>query len=468
MPRRLPQDTADKVLALLNGAPGGLRLEAIHAGLGDWISRRSLQRKLAELHEEGLVRLGGEGRATTYYAAGGRHAMAEVPFFSMSSGVGSVFALPMSPAGEEILAYLSRPVLERAPVSYRREFLENYRPNETRYLSPEICEHLHRIGQTSEGDRPAGTYARKIVDRLLIDLSWASSRLEGNTYSLLETEQLIARGQIAANKDQTETQMILNHKAAIEFLVDSADEVGFNRYTILNLHALLSDNLLPDPASCGRLRDIPVGIGRSTYLPLAMPQLIDELFQQVLDTAEAIQDPFEQAFFIMVHLPYLQPFEDVNKRVSRLAANIPLIRQNLCPISFIDVPELVYINGTLGVYELNRVELLRDVFIWAYERACQRYVVIRQSLGEPDPFRLRYRQQLTEAVQFVVRGLRSAYQQGLVEWMQGRIPEDDQRQFFDTVDMELQQLHEGNLARHRLRPSELRAWKAVVSSKVQS
>lgn len=98
---------------------------------------------------------------------------------------------------------------------------------------------------------------------------------------------------------------------------------------------------------------------------------------------------------------------------------------------------------------------------------CQRYVVIRQSLGEPDPFRLKYRQLLTEAVQFVVRGLRSAYQQGLVEWMQRRIPDDDQRQFLDTVDMELQQLHEGNLARHRLRPSELLAWKAVVSSQVQ-
>lgn len=462
MPRRLPEDTTEKVLALLNGTPGGLRLEAIHEGLGDWISRRSLQRKLAELHKRGRVRLGGEGRATTYYAAGGGQVVVE-----LSSEAASVFALPLSPAGEEILTYLSRPIIERTPVSYRRELLEGYRPNETRYLSPEVCEHLHRIGQTSEGDRPAGTYARQIVDRLLIDLSWASSRLEGNTYSLLETEQLIARGQIAANKDQTETQMILNHKAAIEFLIDSADEVGFNRYTILNLHALLSDNLLPNPAACGRLRDIPVGIGRSTYLPLAMPQLIDELFQQVLDTAEAIRDPFEQAFFIMVHLPYLQPFEDVNKRVSRLAANIPLIRQNLCPISFIDVPELAYINGTLGVYELNRVELLRDVFVWAYERACQRYVVIRQSLGEPDPFRLKHRQQLTEAVQSVVRGLQAHYRQDLVGWISDRIPDEDRRQFLDIVDMELQQLHEGNLARHRLRPSEFQAWKAVASSPAQ-
>ena len=93
----------------------------------------------------------------------------------------------------------------------------------------------------------------------------------------------------------------------------------------------------------------------------------------------------------MVQLPYLQPFDDVNKRVSRLAANIPLIRHNLSPLSFTDVPRATYTDAMLGVYELNRIELLRDVFIWAYERSAARYAAVRQSLGEPDPFRLRYR-----------------------------------------------------------------------------
>ncbi len=89
---------------------------------------------------------------------------------------------------------------------------------------------------------------------------------------------------------------------------------------------------------------------------MEVPQLIDECFQQFLDTAGAIEDPFEQAFFAMVQLPYLQLFEDVNKRVSRLAANLPLVRNNLCPLSFVDVPECAYIDGLLGVYELNRIE----------------------------------------------------------------------------------------------------------------
>ena len=103
------------------------------------------------------------------------------------------------------------------------------------------------------------------------------------------------------------------------------------------------------------MRAIPVGIAKTVYHPLAVPQLIEECFQHILDTAAAIADPFEQSFFAMVHLPYLQPFEDVNKRVSRLAANIPLIRHNLCPLSFVDVPERAYIDGILGVYELNRI-----------------------------------------------------------------------------------------------------------------
>lgn len=180
-------------------------------------------------------------------------------------------------------------------------------------------------GRRVNVDYTAGTYIRQILDRLLIDLSWASSRLEGNTYSILETERLIAYGEAAPGKTPFETQMILNHKAAIEFLVDSADETGFDRSTILNLHALLSDNLLGNPTASGRLRAIAVGIGKSVYEPLSVPQLIGEFLGQILNTATVISDPFEQAFFILVHLPYLQPFEDVNKRVSRLAANIPFI-----------------------------------------------------------------------------------------------------------------------------------------------
>src|SRR5690606_27436449 len=117
----------------------------------------------------------------------------------------------------------------------------------------------------------------------LIDLSWSSSRLEGNTYSMLDTRELIERGTVAAGKDAKETQMILNHKAAIELLVDSADEVGVNRFTITNLHSLLADNLHDDPQNAGRLRVTPVAIGASTYVPTAIPQFIEEMFSNLLE-----------------------------------------------------------------------------------------------------------------------------------------------------------------------------------------
>lgn len=143
-------------------------------------------------------------------------------------------------------------------------------------------------------------------------------------HSLLETEHLLELGKGVEGKDLRETQMILNHKAAIELLVEHAAEIGFNRYTICNLHVLLSENLLADPQAGGRLRSIPVGIAGTTFHPLEVPQLIEECFQQALDTADAILDPVEQAFFVMVHLPYLQPAE--TKLISLHEGNIARYR----------------------------------------------------------------------------------------------------------------------------------------------
>jgi hypothetical protein len=192
-----------------------------------------------------------------------------------------------------------------------------------------------------------------------------------------------------------------------------------------------------------------------------VPQLIDECFQKLLDTAAAITDPFEQAFFAMVHLPYLQPFEDVNKRVSRLAANLPLIRENLSPLSFVDVPERAYIDGILGVYELNRIELLRDVFVWAYERSCARYSAVRQSLGEPDPFRLRYRALTVEIVSEIVCGGmdKKAATAFIKQRAMEGVPQENRARFIEVVETEVMSLHEGNIARYRLRPSQYQAWR---------
>lgn len=459
MARPIPTQAQQAVLEVLARFPDGASAEQIEGRLTAPPNRRTLQRWLNDLMAQSRVHRQGQGRAAKYRLGEIASATAHLAVKVTASAHAEIL-IPLSPAAKEVEMLVRRPLMLRKPVGYNQAFLDDYRPNETCYLAQDIRDELLSQGKAVSSNEPAGTYARQLAHRLLIDLSWNSSRLEGNTYSLLETERLLCVGEAATGKDALDAQMILNHKEAIEFLIDSASEIGFNRYTVLNLHALLSDNLLNDPTASGRLRSIAVGIGQTTFLPLEGPQRIAECFDQVLDTAAAIRDPFEQAFFAMVHLPYLQPFEDVNKRVSRLAANIALIQRNLCPLSFVDVSQATYISAMLGIYELNRIELLRDVFVWAYKRSCARYSAVRQSLGEPDPFRFQHRQKITQAVTEVVQKEMSKVQAvGFIQhFAQAQVEAQDRARFIEVVETQLLSLHEGSIARYRLRPSEFHAW----------
>ena len=445
----------DDILLSLRSFSNGARLEELNDALSIAIERRTLQRRLKKLKEDNLIYTKGGSHATRYFFKDTAASQSKIATKDDSS-----MTLPLSPEGKEVWALVSRPEAQRKPIGYERDFLENYRPNIDSYLSKEEKQKLAELGTTRNEEQPAGTYAREILNRLLIDLSWNSSRLEGNTYSLLDTELLIHNGKAPENKSPMETQMILNHKEAIEFLVESSDEVGFNRYTFLNLHALLSNNLLPNPAASGRLRTFGVGITNSVFTPLGIPQLIEESFDLILAKASQIENPFEQAFFVLVQIPYLQPFDDVNKRVSRLTANIPLNRHNLAPLSFIDVPEESYIKGILGIYELNRVELFKDVFLWAYERSALRYAAIRQSLGEPDPFRMKYREEIRAIVNYIVsNAMEKEAASKVIKSEVKKLPEPDQSRLAEVVETELLGLHEGNFVRYRIRPSEFTAWK---------
>jgi hypothetical protein len=434
------------------------------------ISRRTLSRRLSALLAADRIHRVGSGPSTRYVhgpASGARGAqhLAVAPArdvqgaqaqFETQDGFVSI---SLSQPARTILEYVSRPVAARTPCGYERRLLDDYVPNVTSYIPDKLRARLHKLGKPIVAARAAGTFARDILGRFLIDLSWASSRLEGNTYSRLDTERLIQFGHEAEGKDAKETQMILNHKAAIELLVEESGEVAINRFTLLNLHALLSDNLMADPEASGRLRRRPVDIGGSIYTPPAVPQLVEDCFAQITTKATAISDPFERAFFAMVHLPYLQPFEDVDKRVSRLAANIPLIQADLCPLSFVDVPARAYIAATMGVDELARIDLLRDVFAWAYERSCLKYVVVRDSIAEPDRFRMKYRDALTEVIGRIVRAKRRATKEEIRRCASRIVEERDMPKFVELTDMELRRLNEGNIARYRVRLSEYRSWR---------
>ena len=425
------------------------------------LARRSVQRWMGQWVAQGLVNASGEGRARRYGA----------PAQLAAAGVALPADhfpphIPLSADSLDILSYVDQPLQARKPVGYQRHFLDAYQPNVSAYLPESLRRQLHKMGRTAQAHEAAGTYSRAILSRLLIDLSWASSHLEGNTYSRLDTVALIEHGQAARGKAAIETQMILNHKTAIELLVESAliggsaGSAGLNRYLLMNLHSALAENLLPNPSDEGRVRQHAVDIGKSVYRPLSTPPQIDETLDALLLKLNAIADPFEQSFFVMVHLPYLQPFADINKRTSRLAANLPLFRANLCPLTFLDVPEPAYSRATLGVYELTRVELLRDLYVWAYERSTQEYLAIKQELAEPDPTRLAYRELIKQTIREVVQHPKADTLAAIAQAM-AQVHQADRDEVQALVVQELRRLHEGVLARYGLRPSELVAWKAA-------
>ena len=429
----------------LGDEPGGLSAAELLARHPN-VAKRTAQRWLAAMVASGLIAPAGEGRAR-------RYVLAERPP-DESDGI------PLATASREIVAYVDQTIAARHPVGYQEEFLLDYRPNETAYLPSPLRERLARMGRLGADQRPlAGTYGRKLVGRMLIDLSWASSRLEGNTYSLLDTRRLIEEARAADGRDAAETQMILNHKAAIELLVENRGRVGFNRYTLLNLHSLLAENLLPNPADEGRLREHAVEIARSAYRPPAVPARVEALLDVVLAKAAAIEDPFERSFFALAHLPYLQPFADVNKRVSRLAANMPLVDAGLCPLTFLGVPRKLYAQAVLGVYEMTRVELLRDLYVWAYQRSTREYVAAREDYPQPSPLRLAYREAIRRAVREAVLAPARDPRDAAREAIGQAVPQADRENVRFLVADELQRLHEGVLARYGLRPREYQRWR---------
>lgn len=424
------------------------------------MNRRTLLRRLEEMKAGGQIAREGRGNAVHYIITGVPDDLLEY----------SKQLRKFSPESENILSYVHQPIFQRKPVGYHSEFLDSYHPGETFYLSESLREQLGSMGRsrlTNKEDqgKVGSTYVRNIYSRLLIDLSWASSHLEGNTYTRLETQNLINLGQIAVGKNFKETQMILNHKAAIEMLVENADTVEFNAFTLFSLHANLSFNLLPDLLNSGRLRQGPVEISGTTYMPAVMPDLIQSTFYKMLKKASGIEDPYEQSFFILVHLPYLQPFIDMNKRVARLSSNIPMLHHDLCPLSFIDIDEKGYIDGLIAIYELNRVDVLREVYVEAYERSCQRYVGVIQSMAEPNPLRLRYRDVIFAVVKSIVERLEDPTAEAIDRTLQEHAyPPTDHRALCEVITEEFISLHEGNIGRYRLTPSQYYQWKAHLSS----
>jgi Fic family protein len=276
---------------------------------------------------------------------------------------------------------LTRPPELRKPVTYNFEILKNYTPNVTTWLHQDA---LHAL-QTQIDYRPSDIHVedyRRVLNALIIDLSFASSVLENVKISWLDTKSLIEFGERPSGLSERELRIVLNHKDAIEFIRDNKGHISVNRRDIFDLHKMVSAGLLGNPEDARRIRRSPVFFDTSRYRPIDNSFILDEQFDLFCTKAAQIEDPHEQAFFAMAMIPYLQPFQDGNKRTSRLTMNLPLINAGLPPLSFTSMSKRNYMFALLALYERGRVDLLAHAYVQAYQGSAEKYSQVMRFLGE--------------------------------------------------------------------------------------
>ena len=448
--QHLPDGIRNYLLERYSQSLAPASADEITTHLGE--KRSTVNRYLASLAQAGLIQKLGNGPATRYRISGPViHQVSAVASAVATATATAAIALPWSAQGLVLRAQLQAPIATRQPVTYRRLFVDDYVPNQSTLLSAELATSLWDAGRV-QGQQPASTYARKVLEQLLIDLSWHSSRLEGNRKSLLDTKALFAKGRTPG--DDLEASMLLNHKDAIEFMVDAVPEYGITVPVVRNIQSLLMQGLLENPDSLGAIRQTVVNITDSVYVPTQVPNLLEEMLGIVVEKARHIKNPVEAAFFLWVNIAYLQPFEDGNKRTSRLCANLPLMLSNCAPLSFLDVEAQDYAIAVTGVYERLDMTLATELFAWTYRRSIEKYRVILESMGGPDPFRARLREQLGDAVRGVVLENLTATKAA----DQLTLDPSDRDAFLVMLLRELQSLETFNCARYRLNLRKTEEW----------
>jgi hypothetical protein len=415
-------------------------------------TERTVRRWLNRLIQEGVVSKSGATKAAKYVVISKKGKPIEKNV--LETDVSSCFGSESLKA----ITKIKRPLFERHPCTYNEIWFESYYPNRSYYLSRDVREKLFQAGKRASDKDPAGTYAHQIFNRLLIDLSYNSSRLEGNTFSLLDTERLILFGDTPEGKLDEEKIMILNHKEAIRYLVENAPKISINLQVIFTLHYLLSDGLL-EPKYAGKMRDHFVRITGSSYIPYEEPKKLERQLIAISDKAARINDPFEQSIFLLVQISYLQAFSDVNKRTARLCANIPLITKNLVPLSFNDVNRDEYASALIAIYELQDVRPIIDLFVFSYLRTCAAYDSTVKAIGY-DAIRVRYRSQRRVAVREIIIGelTNAALKAYVQENAEKTIPEEHRKEFIQDIMEDLEQMDESRTIGMGITLDQLSRW----------
>lgn len=332
----------------------GLSSSAIHAKMatgGEGASLVTIKRTLAELAGKGIVLVSGSGRSTTY----------------MLGTLGRIFA------AVDAHAYCAvEPDKRYGQSRYNFDLLsgfpaEIFSDDEAQSLRDATAVYQKRITGLSEAVN------KKELERLVIELSWKSSKIEGNTYTLLDTEKLIVENKTASGKTKDETQMILNHKSAFAYIrKNRSNFLTVTRKNVEELHSILVHDL---PVGQG-LRSKPVGVVGSLYRPLDNTHQIHDAVERLEKSITRMADPYAKALLALVGLAYIQPFEDGNKRTARLMTNAILLAHHLAPLSYRSVDENEYREAMLVVYELNSIVPIKKIFIEQYVFAATTYSAV--------------------------------------------------------------------------------------------
>lgn len=341
-----------KIIAIIleKGAMGSSGIHAEMTKSGESISLVTIKRVLSEMTGAGILISSGSGRSTSYNISATGRIFAEIDAQRYCA---------MEPDRRYGQAGYNFDLLPAFPSDLFTE-------EELKILNDATAEYERKTK-----DLPTALQ-KKELERLVIELSWKSSKIEGNTYTLLDTEKLILENKEAPGHDKKEAIMILNHKNAFDFIRQNSDQFKtITRKNLEELHAILVKDL-----SVGLgLRTRPVGILGSRYQPLDNIHQIREAVENLGSAVSRMSTPFAKATVALLGIGYVQPFDDGNKRTSRLMANAILLAHSRAPLSYRSIDENEYREAMLVFYELNSVLPFKKIFIDQYVFAAKHYGV---------------------------------------------------------------------------------------------
>lgn len=342
-------DATREILQYLHYAPKASR-DDIAQGIAFEGSEATFKRIIAALVKSGDIIAEGKARATRY--------------------VLSPKARLLMPLNLD--TYFSKDIDERqVQTSFNFELISEQLPKVELFTDEELAtlSLLHNEFRHNVEDMSVNEY-RKEMERLGIDLSWKSSQIEGNTYSLLETERLLRESKTADGKTKEEAIMLLNHKDALRFILDNPDYLQELTVShIEDIHTLLTKDLSVDKG----IRHRRVGITGTNYRPLDNEFQIREAMRDTCKLINMKSNVFEKALLTLVLLSYIQAFTDGNKRTARITSNAVLIANGYCPLSFRSVDSIDYKKAMLIFYEQNNIYAFKQIFIQQYRFAVKEY-----------------------------------------------------------------------------------------------